>query len=533
MDIHDQPTESLDSGNGKPGSMTPSADASGNSVKPSSGLARRKLLVGAAVGIGGVAFAGSVAVGAVEMLRDKHADVLDENSSLAAQVQIGHLMRRVGFGSNPTEKLSYTSVALSDAVESLINYQSVSDDALEQRLSALKLDLSKVANQQRWWLLRMAWTQRPLLEKMTLFWHGHFVSSYTKVGGPQAFERMMVQNQFLRAHAFDTFDNLLTGITSDPAMLVYLDLTTSTKKSPNENFSRELMELFTLGLGQYTQQDVHNGALALTGWHVIGHTAQSHYLPQQHTTDTTTYLGRTGQLDYKDIVSLVANHPSTPWFISKKLFTFFAYENPSKEDLQPLVDAYNSSKHNMGAVMKALLLSPQFLSAKAYRNRVKSPTEFAVGAYRNLNASGDGAYLPRQTTIMGQTLLNPPNVAGWPGDQTSALWLNSGTWIARVNYIDYLLRGRVSQGSATPLVNLQQTIDTNHLDSPEHFVDYFASFLLDGNLATQRKQQLVDYFMTKDQSKARVTLTNGQSYPLSKVRGALYLMMSLPEYHLN
>ena len=442
-------------------------------------------------------------------------------------------MRRVGFGIDPTEKVSYASLAPGDAVEQLIHYQSVADDALEQRLAALKLDLSKVANQQRWWLLRMAWTQRPLLEKMTLFWHGHFVSSYAKVGGAKAFERMMVQNQFFRTHAFDTFDNILTGITRDPAMLVYLDLTTSTKKSPNENFSRELMELFTLGLGQYTQQDVHNGALALTGWHVIGHTTQSHYLSRQHTTDTISYLGRTGQLDYKDVVSLLANHPATPWFICRKLFTFFAYENPSKEDLQPLVDAYTSSKHSIGAVMKALLLSPQFAGAKAYRSRVKSPVEFTVGAYRNLHVSGDGAYLPRSTTIMGQTLLNPPNVAGWPADKTSALWLNSGTWIARVNYIDYLLRGRVAQGSSTPLVDIQQVIDTQHLDTPEHFVAYFSSLLLDGNLTAQRKQQLVDYFTTKDQSKARLTLTNGQSYPLNKVRGTLYLMMSLPEYQLN
>ncbi len=532
MDRHEQPTEPLDSASGKLGSLAPSVDATKNRGQHPAGLSRRKLLLGTAASVGGVALAVGAATGVVEWLRTSDMPLAHVESTQTAQAQ-GHLMRRVGFGLNSAEKSAYTSLSLNDAVGKLLNYQQVPDDALESRIAALKLDLSKVADQQRWWLLRMAWTQRPLLEKMTLFWHGHFVSSYTKVGGKQAFARMMVQNQFLRTHAFDTFDNILTGITSDPAMLVYLDLTTSTKKSPNENYAREVMELFTLGLGQYTQQDVHNGALALTGWHVVGHTTQARYLPMQHTTDTITYLGHTGQLDYKDVVQLLANHPSTPWFICNKLFTFFAYENPSKEDLQPLVDAYTSSKHNMGAVMKALLLSPQFSSSKAYRSRVKSPTEFAVGAYRNLNVSGDGSYLPRQTTIMGQTLLDPPNVAGWPGDKTSALWLNSGTWIARVNYIDYLLRGRVSLGSSTPLTNIQQIIDANHLDTPEHFVDYFCSFLLDGNLATQRKQQLVDYFTTKDQSKASVTLTNGQSYPLSKVRGTLYLLMSLPEYHLN
>jgi hypothetical protein len=272
----------------------------------------------------------------------------------------------------------------------------------------------------------------------------------------------------------------------------------------------------------------------LTGWHDINGTTQSRYVPRQHTEQNITFLGHTGNLDYKDVVSILANHPATPWFISKKLFSFFVYENPSKEDLQPLVDAYTSSKHNMGAVMKALLLSPQFSSTKAYRSRVKSPTEFAVGVYRGLNIDDEMQYLPQQLTLMGQTLLGPPNVAGWPGDKVSALWVNSGTWITRLNYVDKLLLGRVGNaGTKTPTVNFQQIIDSYHIDSPEKFVDHFTSFLLDGNLSADRKQKLVDYFNTKESRGARITLSNGQSYALSKVRGTLYLMMSLPEYQLN
>src|SRR5436309_10306561 len=392
----------------------------------------------------------------------------------------------------------------------------------------------KPTDQQRWWLLRMAWTQRPLLEKMTLFWHGVLVSSYRKVGGARAYGRMMVQNQFFREHAFDTFDNILLGITTDPAMLFYLDLTKSTKKAPNENYARELMELFTLGLGHYTQQDVSEAAAALTGWHVKG--LSSHYVPGDHNDLTKHYLGKTGNFDYKDVTRILTNHPAAPWFICCKLFTFFVYENPSNDDLKPLVDTYVESGHNMGAVMRTLLLSPQFSSTKAYRGRIKSPVEFTVGAYHALNINGDGVGLPAITTLMGQTLFDPPNVAGWPGDKVSALWLNSGTWMTRLNYIDLLLaRGTVARTGSTPLVDLQGIVKTHQLNSPEQFVDHFSSFLLDSELASDRRTQLLDYFTAQGGStrSAPITLGNGTSYPLGRVRGALYLMMSSPEYQLN
>jgi len=398
----------------------------------------------------------------------------------------------------------------------------------------LNLNLVKPTDQQRWWLLRMAWTQRPLLEKMTLFWHGVLVSSYRKVGGARAYGRMMVQNQFFRAHAFDTFDNILLGITTDPAMLFYLDLTKSTKKAPNENYARELMELFTLGLGHYTQQDVYEAAAALTGWHVKGLT--SRYLPRDHNDLTKTFLGQTGNFDYKDVVRILANHPATPWFICRKLFTFFVYENPTSDDLRPLVDTYVQSGHNMGQVMRTLLLSPQFSSTKAYRSRVKSPVEYIAGAYRALNVQGSGDGLPNISLLMGQTLFDPPNVAGWPGDKVSAAWLNSGTWMTRLNYIDLLLsRGTFTGRNRLSPIDLQGIVDANNIGSPEHFVDYFTSFLLDGVVDKERRAQYIDFFTTKDTSRgnAHITLKNGQSYPLNRVRGTLYLIMASPEYQLN
>jgi len=275
-------------------------------------------------------------------------------------MQTGHLLRRAGFGASPDDLATYRGLGFNGAVDQLLNYQQVPDDDMEHRLNALNLDLNRPLDQVRWWLLRMAWTQRPLLEKMTLFWHGVLTSSFRKVGGRLGFMRMIIQNQFLRNHAFDTFDNILLGITSDPAMLFYLDLARSTRTAPNENYARELMELFTLGLGHYTQRDVSEAAAALTGWHLRG--LSSVYLPQTHNDLTKVFLGHNGNLNYKDVVNILTNHPAAPWFIMRKLFTFFVYENPSTDDLKPLVDAYVQSGHNMGTVMRTLLLAAVLLA---------------------------------------------------------------------------------------------------------------------------------------------------------------------------
>jgi hypothetical protein len=539
MDIHDydQPTvawDDKDRTDKHPIISRQPSQAGGAKVQQRAGLSRRALFGLAAGGLA-VAAVGGTAGAAIEKWGPFHG-------ALASNAQIGHLLRRAGFSGTPDELASYAAYGFEGAIDRLIDYPQVADDGLERRLKALNLDLNRPLMQQQWWLLRMAWTERPLLEKMTLFWHGVLTSSFRKVGGKSQM-RMIVQNQFLRTHAFDTFDNILLGITSDPAMLFYLDLTKSRKNSPNENYARELMELFTLGLGHYTQQDVYQAAAALTGWHVVGGSTTAHYRPADHNNLTKHYLGQTGNFDYRDIVRILANHPATPWFISRKLFTFFAYENPSSEDLQPLVDTYVKSNHNMGEVMRTLLKSPQFASPKAYRARVKSPAEFVAGTYRALNIQGDGKGLPSMTTIMGQTLFDPPNVAGWPGDKVSSLWLNSGTWMARLNYIDLLLVGNKNartgaRGAYEPL-DLQGIVNANSIDTPERFVDYFAAHLLDGKIEPDRRAQYIDYFTATGAfgalgaAKGQVTLSGGKSYALSRVRGTLYLMLASPEYQLN
>jgi uncharacterized protein (DUF1800 family) len=500
-------------------------------------VARRRFMGKSLVGLaaaGGAVAVGGIALGAwLNRSHGSNSANIVNGGDAQSQAQISHLLRRAGFGTTASELSMYRSMGFEGAVERLLSYQQVDDSAMESRLQALNFNLNAPQDQQRWWLLRMAWTQRPLLEKMTLFWHGVLTSSFTKVGGPRVYQRMIIQNNFLRTHAFDTFDNILLGITADPAMLFYLDLTKSTRGHPNENYARELMELFTVGLANYTQQDVFAGAAALTGWHVHG--LSSYYNPIDHNTLPVRFMGQTGNFDYEDIVRILANHPATPWFIGRRLFAFFAYENPGPDDLKPLVDAYVKSGHNMGAVMRALLLSPQFSSAGAYRSRIKSPVEFTVGAYRALGLQTNGLGLPAITTLTGQTLFDPPNVAGWPGDKVSSNWLNSGAWMTRLNYLDILLaRGTVTGRTVQPAINLQDMITTNKLGTPEEFVDHFSSFLLDGPLPNDRRSQILDYFAASDNASFQtLTLTGGKAYPLNRVRGALYLLMASPEYQLN
>ncbi len=547
MDIHNQPTEEWHGFGNADATQRGGPSFEKQPTVPAAALppqqkkvSRRKLFsIAAATGVGVAAVAGGGV--AFEQAWQKGGLNFLPHQPIAGSMQIGHLLRRAGFGATPDDINTYRGYGYAGAVDRLINYQQVSDDAMENWLKSLNLNFttptaSAIPDMQRWWLLRMAWTQRPLLEKMTLFWHGLLTSSFRKVGGKNAYVRMMVQNEFFRAHAFDTYDNLLLGIVSDPAMLVYLDLTKSRKNSPNENFARELMELFTLGLGHYTQQDVYEGAAALTGWHVKGNTTESHFVEQDHNSLTKTYLGQTGNLDYKDVVRILANHPATPWFLSRKLFTFFVYENPTNDELQPLVDTYVKSGHNIGAVMRTLLLSPQFASQKAYRARVKSPAEFVAGIYRVLNVQGEGNGLQYATTVMGQTLFDPPNVAGWPADKVSALWLNSGTWMSRLNYIDALVSGsRNTQTKTVGTIDIQGIVNANQLDSPERFVDFFGAVLLDGVVEPDRRTQFINYFTQQNvgASSAQTTLTNGKSYPVSNVRGTLYLILASPEYQLN
>jgi uncharacterized protein (DUF1800 family) len=470
-------------------------------------ISRRHLIIGAgAVGVGAVAITSGVVI-----IRG----ALNHSTTPAKPQQIAHLLRRAGFGAGQSELHEYNALGFNGAIDRLINYSQVQDD-VDVRLKSLNLDLTKIADMQRGWLIRMIYSRRPLLEKMTLFWHGLLTSSYTKLGGVRHYGYLTTQNDFLRAHAFDTYDNILLGITSDPAMMWWLDLRLSQKNSPNENYARELMELFTIGVnGGYTQTDVHEAARALTGWQLKNADTAATYNPAQHDDGAKTLLGHTGNLDYHDVIRIVASHPATGPFLCRRLFSFFVHANPTVDELKPMIDAYNHSGHNIGSVMRAMLTSPAFIASHSYRARIKSPIEYLVGAVRQLGIQTNGQALGTVTTLMGQTLFNPPNVAGWPGDNDSAAWLNTGTWLERVNFINALLDTAAVNDNSP----VQQALASQGAKTPEQIVDYFTTLMIDGQISNDRRQMLLKAL--------------GQDGNLQGIRAMLYVLMTGPEYQLN
>ncbi len=282
----------------------------------------------------------------------------------------------------------------------------------------------------------MIHTPRPLLERMTLFWHGHFATSIIKVGNPSAMQK---QNALIRANALGDFKALLAGIGRDPAMLTYLDATSSRRGKPNENYAREVMELFSLGRGAYSESDIREAARALTGRFVTADRFSEQ--PAQHDDGEKTILGRTGKFKGDDLPAILLDQPACAEFLARKLFRHFVSEvdPPSDALIAPLAESFRSSDYEIKAVVRTILRSNLFHDPAIRRRRVKSPVEFTIGAIRSLGAvrptvSADA--LGEACARMGQTLYAPPSVAGWEGGPS---WISTTALIARTNFAIALL----------------------------------------------------------------------------------------------
>jgi uncharacterized protein (DUF1800 family) len=283
---------------------------------------------------------------------------------------------------------------------------------------------------QQYWLFRICETARPLEETMTLFWHGHFATSDYKV---QNDNMMWRQNETLRKHAMGSFRDLLGVIAIDPAMLVWLDGNGSKKNAPNENFSREVLELFPMGVdGGYSEVDIKQGAKSFTGWSYDDDANKINFAPRNWDPADKHYLGTVGPWDLDQTLDIIAKHPSTARFISKKLFEFFVFDNPPKEELDRLSAVYFKTHYSIRELVRAVLTSPHFYSDQALYSRVKSPVQFAVSTVKLLDLPNKWiSNLNDHTNRMGQELLNPPNVKGWRGGES---WMNTNTIVARMNF---------------------------------------------------------------------------------------------------
>ncbi|MBV9326196.1 MAG: DUF1800 domain-containing protein [Chloroflexi bacterium] len=407
---------------------------------------------------------------------------------LSEPQRIALLLRRAGFAARPGELDYYQQLGWDGALNELLHPDRVQED-LDSLLTSLQgslLDLQNIEDVQTWWLYRMIQTRRPLLEKLTLFWHGHFAVANYKVNNPLLMHQHI---QLLRDAAFARFDDVLLRVARDPAMLIWLDGASNHRNAPNENFGRELLELYTLGIGNYAEADVKAAARAFTGWNL--RVTDFYFDENQHDAGDKAFLGQTGNLDGTDIIASVVNQSATAQRIVGKLFAFFAYPNPEPEVLAPLVEVYMGTGHDISQVVEAILRSDAFVSDRSQFEHVKSPVEYVVGSVRMLNATVRERDLIPIVRALGQEILNPPNVAGWPGGMS---WINPSTLLSRWNFAARLTsaRGQAGDGGevkAEALLGLSAPA----LNDPPGLVDSVLRAVGGVELDPEAHQALMDY----------------------------------------
>jgi len=305
----------------------------------------------------------------------------------------------------------------------------------EDRKLAQREMFQKAIELRSWWLTEMLVTPSPLTEKMTLFWHNHFVSSQQKVRSPQLMYR---QNVLLRRHALGNFTMLLHAVARDPAMVIYLDSASNRKGQPNENFAREVMELFTLGEGHYTERDVKEAARAFTGWGVDPDRGEFVFRRLAHDDGVKTVLGRRGNLDGDAVLGILLAQPQTAELIVAKLWREFVAPDPDRGEVRRIAQVFRESGYEIRPALRALLTSDSFYEPGNRAVLIKSPVELVVGTLRQFSfATGEPLPFALGVAALGQSLFSPPNVKGWPGGE---MWINSTTLLARKAFLDRLFR---------------------------------------------------------------------------------------------
>jgi uncharacterized protein (DUF1800 family) len=470
--------------------------------------------------------------------------------------QIEHLLRRAGFGARPDEIETYQGLSLTGAVSRLINYELIPDqvDSWIAQNGYVQVT-ARGANQpfspginildaRQRWLFRMVHSDRPLQEKMTLFWHNHFATAYTKIAGmfgaAEAARYMAAkpsdsaggvrgQIEMLRDNALGNFRDLLMAIAKDTAMLIWLDGRTNTRARPQENFGREIMELFTMGVGHYTEADVYAAARVFTGWNMTRTIPYAfEYNPNQHDTAAKTFTfaiypdgGTTiparsaseGMQDGIDFINALAASPHTARYLATKLYRFFVSEvgDVSESFVTRVANAYLRSRFDMRWVMREVLLSPEFWDSSSYFARHASPVEFVVRLIKDVGWRGfsvNQALAPLGN--MGMNLYDPPDVAGWDFGKG---WFSTGAMLSRMNFASALASNQQFNLAAAA---------TAHAARP----DTLLAFVLESMRAPLESAivgELSAYLATG-------AWTGSQTQVRQKVSGLVHLIGSTAEY---
>jgi uncharacterized protein (DUF1800 family) len=435
-----------------------------------------------------------------------------------------HLLRRAGFGPAAADLAAFANLDAQRAVDALL-HPAGPDVAFADyppelgTLPAAMYGQRKTAVQ-LWWLDRMLRTRNQLAEKMTLFWHNHFATGVSKAPP----EMMAQQNVLFRMQGMGNFRTLLASVTRDPAMLVWLDNRYNTKAHPNENYAREVMELFTLGLGAYSEDDVKAGARAFTGWTLKA--GQPVFVPALHDDGVKTFLGQTGTFDADGAIAVILQQPVHQRFIAHKLLEAFVYSDPEPELIEATASVYALSGYDIAQTLGAILRSNVFFSERAYRALPKSPIEFALGTLRYVGAAQVPPNLPGALARMGQEPLNPPTVKGWDGGPA---WINTSTMLARFNFVNALL-------ATTPDLEADAIVrDAGGFDAARVVARLTASALQ--NDVTSDVRDTLTGYLTGSGAPGHAGIANplpfGPENEQEKIRGVVALTLNLPVNQLN
>jgi uncharacterized protein (DUF1800 family) len=480
--------------------------------------------------------------------------------------QIEHLLRRAGFGARPDELETYGQMSIAEAVDTLLNYDRVVDDVdsfvgkpgyANMTVTGQFMPQANINHARQRWLFRMLHSDRPLQEKMTLFWHNHFATGYNKIagtfGGPEGARYLAAkasedpgkvrgQIEMLRDNALGNFRDILTNIAKDTAMLVWLDGRTNTKAKPQENFAREIMELFTVGVGYYTEADVYAGARVFSGWNLqrpgtMADGTQRYefiYNAAQHDTAAKTFSfpiypdgnraipGRAasdGMQDGVDLINALAASPNTARYLATKLYRFFVSEFGAVNDtfVSRVASVYLQSRYDMKAVMREVLLSPEFWDESARFARYSWPVEYVVRAFKDIGWVGysvNDALTPLSN--MGQILYEPPDVAGWDAGES---WFSTGAMLARMNFASSLANNqRFNLATGLKLANAAK--------SPESLLSYFVEALRTVPFHSNVMSELLAYL------RATGAWTGTDAQLQAKAAGIVHLIAGSPEYQL-
>jgi uncharacterized protein DUF1800 len=472
------------------------------------------------------------------------------------QVKAAHLLSRAGFGGTPEEidkvlKLGPQKAvdwlmdfpdapaesngdnsgpdlsSLADQPSSFAQYRTMLQDASPDQRKMLQQKFQQSNREAigaitKWWLNRMAYGDYPLQEKLTFFWHGHFTTS---ARDERAASLMWRQNELLRRYAAGNFQPFLHAISKDPAMLDYLNNSQNKKQHPNENYAREVMELFTLGIGNYTEDDVKEAARAFTGWTHDGD--EFVFREFQHDYGQKTFLGQTGNFDGDNVLDIILQQQECPKFVAEELFQYLAYDATGDSLADALGDVFLSNNYELRPLIQTILTSRAFYSPQCIGVQIKSPVQLMVGTVRLLGLRVP----PELATIsalnqMGQVPLMPPNVRGWPGGH---LWINTSTLFIRYNTGVWLAGGDVpsltrinpkaTDRELPPGIARPNDFEPQASGSADDVVSYWLARLIQRPIEDDKKQVLVGALGDDP------TDTDAQ-------RRVVQLIVSMPEYQL-